>query len=139
MMDLLTIQLQLSCPLLHTHATVDLQWRVIAPGLVKLMGLGLARTQLADNVSTSESMCKIEYVYNGTTLIQTQEHAGDTPVIIMENFINLFTWSCPMVASNPAAVKCGLDSTVLPESAIPRNLGICILFVYSKSQISGNC
>ena len=81
------MQLQLSCPLLHTYATSDLQWRVIALGLVKLMGLGLAQSQHADNVSTSESMCKIEYVYNGTTLIQTQEHAGDTPVIIMEKFI----------------------------------------------------
>ena len=38
------------------------------------------------------------------------------------------------LASNLAAVrgKCGLDSTVLPESAIPRNL---YTFVDSNSQI----
>ena len=33
------------------------------------------------------------------------------------------------LATNPAAAmgKCGLDSTVSPESAFPRNLGICVL------------
>ena len=31
---------------------------------------------------------------------------------------------------------CGLQLTVSPEPAIPRNLGICILFAYSNSQIS---
>lgn len=75
-MDRLIIQLQLSCPLPHTHVIMDLYWRETVSRLVKGMEPGLDLPDLhADAVSLYYTQALNQHSYHYNEGYASIEHA----------------------------------------------------------------